>query len=593
MPLTRAMSQGKTSPIYIVTLTLFFLALTSLISIYALNSIEKDSRLQLRDSLQTVLQTTITSYHTWVDFRVKDASYLAANPIVSSLAVSLIDNKDSSRDALVELRRFMQPELAKQNDQGFFVIDKNRISIASMRDSNLHTLNLIHMQRPEFLNRAFEGESIFVPTLISDVPLGNQSNNLSAFVLSPIRQNETIIAVLAIRLNLNTFFTHLPNTSQLGDSGETYAFDRYGVLITNSRFEHQLKRAGLVAPDGQSILNLRITDPGGNLLKGYKPTLSNEQQPLTLMAASAIKGESGVNVEGYRDYRGVTVVGAWAWLEGLGFGITTEMDIDEALSPYYKTRNTLIGVLITTVSLAILLVGSILKINSINKRQLRQAYNSLETRVKERTQELHNAKLALEHANSELAVLATTDGLTGLANRRSFDQHLEQELLRSRREKKSLGIIMFDIDYFKQYNDYYGHQKGDECLSRIAEAVKSMQSIRRPGDMIARYGGEEFIIVLNNPDHQYISNVCEQLLFKVQSLDIPHTESQLSEKKITVSIGYTLAKDVVQNSAADLILKADIALYTAKSSGRNRVIKGESEAKVSPDNEQSLITGKL
>jgi hypothetical protein len=129
----------------------------------------------------------------------------------------------------------------------------------------------------------------------------------------------------------------------MGQSDETYAFDSAGLMISYSRFDDQLHEIGLLPedPDVHSQLNIEIRDPGGDLTAGFKPTVAREDQPLTRMAASAIAGQAGVDVQGYRDYRGVMVVGAWTWLKEYQFGVATEMDLAEALAMPAKTRRIL------------------------------------------------------------------------------------------------------------------------------------------------------------------------------------------------------------------------------------------------------------
>ncbi|WP_315983275.1 diguanylate cyclase [Aliamphritea spongicola] len=119
--------------------------------------------------------------------------------------------------------------------------------------------------------------------------------------------------------------------------------------------------------------------------------------------------------------------------------------------------------------------------------------------VEQRTAELDATRKQLESANRELEIQATTDSLTQLANRRSFDAHLQGEWLQCSRDKKPLAILLIDIDHFKEYNDHYGHLQGDECLRHVAQALQDAGVLRRPGDLIARYGGEEFAIILSAP----------------------------------------------------------------------------------------------
>ena len=144
-------------------------------------------------------------------------------------------------------------------------------------------------------------------------PLRSESAGKSAimFFAAPIYNDRgSVIAVLAQRVSPNEDFTRLIQLGRIGNSGETYAFSKYGSLLSKSRFDLELYQIGLIGVNEESILNISIRDPGGNMVKGYRPSLPRYQQPLTLMAEQATKGQSGFNVEGYREYRGVRAYGA-------------------------------------------------------------------------------------------------------------------------------------------------------------------------------------------------------------------------------------------------------------------------------------------
>jgi diguanylate cyclase (GGDEF)-like protein len=165
--------------------------------------------------------------------------------------------------------------------------------------------------------------------------------------------------------------------------------------------------------------------------------------------------------------------------------------------------------------------------------------------------------------------LAERDGMTGLYNRRIFDDYVERLWRQSRRESASVAIIFVDIDFFKVYNDLYGHQAGDDCLKRIARCIA--RGAKRPFDFAARYGGEEFVLVLYGPPDEYARSVPEQIRRDVLELAIPHAGSQAG-KHVTVSVGLAFARPETSRSLAGAIQTADEALYQAKREGRNRVV---------------------
>lgn len=169
----------------------------------------------------------------------------------------------------------------------------------------------------------------------------------------------------------------------------------------------------------------------------------------------------------------------------------------------------------------------------------------------------------------ELKRLAAVDGLTQIANRRSFDQLLRQEWKRMYREKQPLSLILSDIDHFKSFNDTYGHLMGDDCLRTVAQTIESC--LRRPGDSVARYGGEEFAVILPNTDLDGAAYIANTIRDTVGRLMIPHASSNTADH-VTISLGVAAAIPSTSLDADAFIGKADTALYAAKEQGRNRVI---------------------
>ena len=177
-------------------------------------------------------------------------------------------------------------------------------------------------------------------------------------------------------------------------------------------------------------------------------------------------------------------------------------------------------------------------------------------------------EIALETTNLELENQANLDGLTQIANRRRFDQYLSKEWRRTRREQQPLSLILCDVDYFKLYNDSYGHQAGDRCLIEVAKTLE--QSLKRPADLVARYGGEEFAIILPNTHLNGAVNVAEDIRQAIHQRYISHEYSQVSSY-ITLSLGISSIIPSRGDSPEILISYADRALYQAKQKGRDRL----------------------
>jgi len=163
-----------------------------------------------------------------------------------------------------------------------------------------------------------------------------------------------------------------------------------------------------------------------------------------------------------------------------------------------------------------------------------------------------------------------SDGLTGIANRRHFDVAMDKELRRAKRSGGTLSLLMIDIDYFKPYNDHYGHQRGDECLILVAAELGAM--LQRSTDLLARYGGEEFSAILPDTDAAQAQNLAEAIRARISDLRIAHVEAAADMQYITVSIGVSSQSGQHGLDGAELIGAADRALYAAKRAGRNRVM---------------------
>ena len=175
----------------------------------------------------------------------------------------------------------------------------------------------------------------------------------------------------------------------------------------------------------------------------------------------------------------------------------------------------------------------------------------------------------LETANQQLQALSATDGLTGLANRRAFDQQWAEEWQRASRQGVPLAVAMLDVDQFKLYNDHYGHQAGDVCLRILAQTMAN--TVHRSGEMVARYGGEEFVIILPGQSGAEALAAMERIRAAVQGLGLPHAKATVAGV-VTISIGVASCVPQHGQDAASLVQAADAALYQAKHQGRNKVV---------------------
>lgn len=196
------------------------------------------------------------------------------------------------------------------------------------------------------------------------------------------------------------------------------------------------------------------------------------------------------------------------------------------------------------------------------RAEVTAAKEALEEKVRRRTVEL-------QAANSQLETLSTTDGLTGLANRRRFDSYWTQEWQRALRQATPLAVIMLDVDHFKAYNDHYGHQLGDACLRRVGEVLRA--AVRRAGELAARYGGEEFVVVLPGTSLAQAQEAAQGILDAIRAEQLPHASSPVA-KAVTISLGVAAGTPRPSEDRERLLKEADLALYDAKHKGRNRVV---------------------
>lgn len=347
-------------------------------------------------NLRTVLSTTAERLEIWAEGETAGLKALGRDPELISMTRSLLTLPQDKQplqfsNALRDIRKFFRDHPFMASSQGFFIITPEGVSIGSRRDENLASQNLIAKNMPDLFDRVLKGESVFVPAMRSDVHLSGSERKgqlpYTMFFAAPIKdQQGQVLGVLTNRIDPADAFSKILQSGRIGDTGETYAFNADAVMMSSSRFEAEMMQAGLLDPGESSVMNVDIRVPA-ELTRS-----TADGAPLTRMARSAIKGEPGLDLNGYLDYRGNPVFGAWIWVDDVNLGFATEIDAEEALLPVTTLRNTLFLIVGLTLTLAVGAALFTLALGERASRALLRAKEELEERVVERTREVQEQR---------------------------------------------------------------------------------------------------------------------------------------------------------------------------------------------------------
>ncbi|MEC8506230.1 MAG: serine/threonine protein kinase [Planctomycetota bacterium] len=300
----------------------------------------------LESGLQTLLDVEVAMLETWLSVQASNAESMANSYEIRECIYHLIGEPGETISELKDaaeiqwqLDRDLAPFMASHDYVGYFITDKTKEILAASHSELVGRDDV--REYMAFLSRVMEGETVVSPPFESVVGIKVASGELrqqqpTMYVCAPIRnRNFQVVGALALQIRPEREFTRILQLGRFGDSGETYAFGKDGRIVSNSRFDDDLILLGLLPDEeeSQSILKLQIRDPLGDMTAGYRPNIRRADLPLTKMAASAVEGNSAVDVNGYRDYRGVEVVGAWTWIPEFEIGVATEVDYSQAFEP--------------------------------------------------------------------------------------------------------------------------------------------------------------------------------------------------------------------------------------------------------------------
>jgi len=516
---------------------------------------------QTLSHLEAVAEVQRHRVREWVASQNRIAGQIASNrPLKESLAHYIATSDHVARQRAVDILK--DAAIIDSGILGLVVVDFSGRKIIAVGELSAR-LDLAQV-RPLLLS-AREGAT-FRMTQGRHGDLGQQ-------LIIPLRHGGKELGALVVELNADRLLAISSDYTGLGQTGETILASK--AIGGRSRF----------------LIPLRFDTEAswGAILPG-----ATNELPIEV----ALRGEDLLLTDSL-DYRGEKILAVTRSLPELDWGLVVKQDTAEALAPLRQLLwNLLVGGVLGLALLVVVanilarrLTQPILQLRDFARntagqhiadtgeekskdeiadlmqvlvsmtRKLIQSKLILERQVTERTTELEEANLALEN-------LATTDALTGLHNRRSFDTSLSAYWRQAQRAKTELSLLMIDIDFFKPYNDTLGHKAGDEALQAVAKMIQ--EAAGRPLDIAARYGGEEFAIILPDTDRAGARLVAERLREEVHEASLPHPGSSISDW-ITISIGCASGIPEVGLKPDELIKRADIALYQAKENGRNLV----------------------
>ena len=433
--------------------------------------------------------------------------------------VERVEFDGTGKSSLKRLRRIMTArvnELPKLH--GLFLYDEHGHWLVNSQPGHLRKEN--NSDRAYFIyHRTHTDSAPFIGKPI-------QSRSTGEWILTVSRRiarRDGSFAGVALATIHAKYFSDFYHTFDIGKSGAIFLMHANGTLLMRRPFSDQVLGTNLAS---FPIFNIKISKPDSGTYEGTHAGIDTENRIISYQ-----------RVKQYP------------------LTVTASLTVDEVLQPWRTGAYKHLGAT-AILALVIGILGGIL---------LRQISRRL--RIES---ELSIAQSELKSLNIELEKMAMQDGLTGLANRRMFDLTLNEEFNRVERHSGSLGLIMIDVDMFKKFNDVFGHPAGDECLRKIAATINSCQS--RSGDLAARYGGEEFAVLLPDTDIDGTETVAERIRIAIRDLAIPHPNHPLGI--VTVSCGVDAIKPTrTKNLPMDLLQTADAALLTAKTDGRDRIVR--------------------
>ena len=354
--------------------------------------LEASETRSLGDKLSAILDITSSATDQWFKEREQEARIWARRLQQAGLVGRTSPEAAATATGpTVEagIRAILQPVIIERGYVGY-IVARNDGTIVAASDAKMSGKQIDSPLLLQFIADSLQApgfSAAILPTVFTDNALQSNGSALMLFGAAAVSDEQAPEFVLAFLVDPEQEFTTVLQRGRVGESGESYAFNANGQLISESRFDADLINIGLISNDERGILNIEIRDPGGNMVEGYRPTAAYDEMPLTHMAAAATAGVDGMDLEGYNDYRGVPVVGAWRWNAEINYGITSEMDVAEATAAIVRIRNQAIS----TIGVVLALIFGLTSLFIVNRYRMALAHEGLQRASQQISLILENA----------------------------------------------------------------------------------------------------------------------------------------------------------------------------------------------------------
>lgn len=540
-----------------------FLIMVAGLVLAALGRVEARLRINMGDQLLTAAQGMQSGQTLWIESQKRSARLVATAPAVRDSMMALGEEPDDQMARLEIIRRLEGHLLTKDAPTAAIVLDTEGKALARLAPPRITADEFPIEQRQRF-DRVLEGASEVYIGFVSHT-VRDGAPGVDIIVAVPIqRRDGRVLGVYLTQFDPTDRLHQIASLGRVGRSGRSYIFDSAGAMLA-------------VAPRGLEPLGPH-----------QHPGVESE------LVQKTAHGQPGLFLEDLEDAVGTKLLGASVWDSRHLLGSGVEIEEREVFELYDEVKR---AILASLFAVSVLCLSLLFLLNNARRRMTRGidlTRARLESTIAERTAalaelnhdlrreseqrmrhawELERIRGELEEANHKLAELASTDALTGLKNRRVFDEILSKEWQRAQREMRPISLLLIDIDHFKALNDTLGHPAGDEALRRIGAILRDGAFAQRAGDAIARIGGEEFGILLENSTAEDAEEIAQLIRRALHRAAIPNPKTRVPGREIvTVSIGISSLVPREGDDPGLLTTLADRALYRAKHRGRDRVV---------------------